>query len=345
MNKIIFISYGEPMASSRYRAEQYYYKMNNNSSKDFFVEYYTIYPKNIKSFFSLPLMFLKKIFSLYKCIKFDIVFLQRNPVNFLSPFYEMFIKYILRKKIIFDFDDSLWVLKGKYDKRVERIISLSDLVIVGNKFLYDYAIKFNNNVHILNTVIDTKKCNSKNRLKNEKIGNRLGICWIGSKSTTDNLNMLEPVFVKIKEKYGGKLDIFIVSDERPGFEFFNEYNYIKWSKETEHSILLKSDIGIMPLADSIINKGKCGFKLIQYGAYELASIATPIGINKEIIREGVNGFLVSSEQGWIYKLSYLIDNPFVLNKMKIKSRKIIEDHYSLDIVFDRFLALIALLLN
>lgn len=344
MKKILFIGYGEPDASSRYRAEQYYNKIKNELSDKFVVDYYRIYPSShiffqkYNMFLLFFIMFYRKLFSLYKCRKFDIIFLQKNTVDILSPFYEVFIKYVLRKKIIFDFDDSIWMLKGKYNKKVEWIIKLSDAVIVGNKFLHDYAIKFNNRIYIINTVIDTDKY--KFNCTREKQKSCINICWIGSKPGNNYITNIEHVFINIKTKYKDKVAFFIVSSERPCFQSFNDYKYLNWSKKVELEILCKSDIGIMPIADSKIARGKCGFKLIQYGSYSLVSVASPIGLNNEIIRNGVNGFLADNEKEWVAKLSFLINNRDVLEKMKRQSRELVISKYSLKATLNNFILII-----
>jgi len=343
MKKVLFIGYGEPDASSRYRAEQYYDKIKNDFPDEFVVDYYKIYPSNIyfqkrSRFLLLTIMFFRKLFSLYKCRKFDIIFLQKNTVDILSPLYEMFIRYILRKKIIFDFDDSIWILKGKYNRKIKWIIKLSDVVIVGNKFLYDYAIRFNSRIYVINTVIDTDKY--KFNGISEKQKDYVNICWLGSKPNNKYLIEIEDVLVAIKAKYKTKINFFIVSNERPKFKLFNDYKYLNWSKAIESKVLSESDIGIMPMTDSEIARGKCGFKLIQYGAYNLVSIASPIGLNNEIIKNSVNGFLVDSEEEWISKLSYLIDNKDVLERMKKRSREMVIFNYSLKANFNHFIDLL-----
>lgn len=342
MKKILFIGYGEPDPCSRYRIQQYYDKLRQQKNSNFILDYFKIYPSNSNitippTALNYPSILFRKFYSLYKCISFDVIFLQRNPVNVTSPYYERFIKYILRKKIIFDFDDALWCMYGGYDPRIKEIIKISDLVIVGNKYLAAYALKYNPRVSILNTIIDVDSHKITNKKTERK---HIDICWIGSKPGNHYLSVFEDIFIKIKNKYKNKINISIVSNEKPAFKKFNEYDYVTWSIEKEKDILKRSDIGLMPLIDNEFTRGKCGFKLIQYGAYGMASIASPVGINQEIIKNGLNGFLANKANDWVSSISYLIDHKPVLAKMKLKSRAIVAKNYSLKTNMEKFVTLI-----
>lgn len=341
MKKVLFIGYGEPEPASRYRVYQFYSEIKKKYSSLLDVEYFRINPQYRT--ISLPPsqidkieIFFRKIYSLYKCLNYEIIFLQRNPVRYLSPYYELFLKNILRKKLIFDFDDALWCMYGSYDKGIEEIIKISDHIIVGNEYLYNFAIKYNNKVTILNTIIDTDKYKANEKIKKTTIN----ICWMGTKPGIEYLLKFEDVFLSIKRNYKDKVNFYIICNSKPKFKKFDQFIYLKWSQKIEDKILNISDIGLMPLIDDEFTKGKCGFKLIQYGAYSIVSVTSPIGINTKIIKEGINGYFAKDAKEWISKINYLIDNKLALVKMKRNSRKIIDNQYSLKVKIKDFVKLL-----
>jgi glycosyltransferase involved in cell wall biosynthesis len=104
---------------------------------------------------------------------------------------------------------------------------------------------------------------------------------------------------------------------------------ISWSEETEVEELNRFDVGIMPLPDTPWERGKCGFKLIQYMACGLPVIASPVGVNKEIVEHGVNGFFARDTEEWIRYLETLKENSDLCNKMGTAGRNKVESEYSL----------------
>ena len=119
----------------------------------------------------------------------------------------------------------------------------------------------------------------------------------------------------------------------------------KWSHEKETILLQDIDIGIMPLSNNRWTKGKCGYKLIQYMASFKPVIASPIGINKEIVKHGENGYLASTFKDWEKYLRILINSKSLRHSMGIKGRKIVEKKYSLDSNRDTYLNIFDELIN
>ena len=115
---------------------------------------------------------------------------------------------------------------------------------------------------------------------------------------------------------------------------------IPWSEEAEVECLSSLDVGIMPLPDELWARGKCGFKLIQYMASGLPVIASPIGVNKEIVDDGVNGFLSVSNEQWIDALEKLYENVEMRAKMGAVGRKLIESKYCTNITGAKIASLI-----
>jgi glycosyltransferase involved in cell wall biosynthesis len=115
---------------------------------------------------------------------------------------------------------------------------------------------------------------------------------------------------------------------------------IKWTKDSEIQDLLNIDIGIMPLFDNEWEKGKCGFKGLQYMALEIPTIMSPVGVNTEIIREGENGFLANTDNEWVDKLSLLIENKELRKKLAKAGRQSIINNYSVEANRGKYLSIL-----
>jgi len=117
-------------------------------------------------------------------------------------------------------------------------------------------------------------------------------------------------------------------------------NNIKWSLDTELAEMSEFDIGIMPLPDDEWAKGKCGLKALQYMAMGIPCVASPVGVNTEIIQDGVNGFLAKDEKEWIEKLSLLIKNSELRQRLGKAGRKTVEERYSVKVWAPRYVEII-----
>jgi glycosyltransferase involved in cell wall biosynthesis len=276
--------------------------------------------------------------------EYDYIFIVREAFMTGSTFFEkQFGKS--RAKIIYDFDDSIWIdvvsennkLLGwlKNADKTSQIIGMADLVMAGNKFLADYAERFNANVVIVPTTIDTDlyvpKYNADKKV--------LSIGWSGSLSTIEHFKYALPALEQLKKKYGNKIDFRVIGDanyKNPDLNIVGQ----AWNFSNEVADLNQFDIGIMPLPDTEWAWGKCGLKALQYMALEIPTVISPVGVNREIISDGVNGFLAASIDEWVGKLSLLIDDSELRIKVGQSGRKTVDDKYSVKSQQARYLELI-----
>ncbi len=167
---------------------------------------------------------------------------------------------------------------------------------------------------------------------------RIVIGWTGTHSTLSYLDLVVPVIQSLEKKLHNQFEFHVIADKNPNFEL-SSLRFIKWSKESEIQDLLKFDIGLMPLTDDLWAKGKCGFKALQYMAIGIPVIASPVGVNKNIIDEGVNGFLCKSLSQWEEKIVQLIKDQELRKRMGDAGRFKIVNNYSLDSNSGNFLSL------
>lgn len=270
--------------------------------------------------------------NLKKINDYDIIFIFREALMTGSiRFEKAFSKS--KAKLIYDFDDAIWIPNvSDANKRLEflkdyskigKIIKLCDMVFAGNQYLANYAVKFNDNVKIIPTTIDTDEYLKQEVIRSEKIC----IGWSGSITTIQHFEYAIPFLREIKEKFGNQVEFKVIGDAN----YVNEELSIKgiaWNKQTEIQDLCSFDIGIMPLPDDEWANGKCGLKGLQYMALEIPTIMSPVGVNTEIICDGVNGFLASNIDEWVEQISLLINDLNLRKSVGIEARKTVVENYS-----------------
>ena len=144
------------------------------------------------------------------------------------------------------------------------------------------------------------------------------------------LNSISNVFSEINRKYLGKINFVTIGAGKlkTKNDIIKNHN---WSLDTEVKLLQSFDIGIMPLFNDDWSKGKGGYKLLQYMSLGIPSIASPVGINCELVQHGVNGYLAKDDKDWIEILSKLIENDLLRKKIGNQARIIAEQNYTFEI--------------
>jgi len=265
-----------------------------------------------------PASFLSRWRLLRRSAKYDTVFLHKKRLN---PFDSFWLRRYANR-VIYDFDDAVIYsdknpdkTSRKRQKSFERTVKLSDMVIAGNSYLANHARAFNQNTKVLATGLDVNSYRQEVAQPND---GKVRLVWIGSKSTFGYLEEIKPAL----EEIGSRCDnvvLRIICDS-----FFDLRNIgvekHRWSLETQVRDLITSDIGLAPLPDNRFTHGKCGFKILQYAAAALPVIASPVGVNAEYVREGINGFLANSFPEWIEKTLLLIKEPHLRKQMGLTGR-------------------------
>lgn len=356
MKKILFICpYPNQLApSQRFRYEQYLNQLSKNGFKleikPFFTpaEYSTIYQSG--KFFArigvISVCYLKRFLILLTINQYDFVFIHREATPAGPPIIEWLIAKVFGKKIIYDFDDAIWTTDKinesfaektiRWRSKVGIICRWSYKVSCGNHYLANYAQKFNNNVVVNPTTIDTDSIHNPAILQ-FKTGHAITIGWTGSHSTLKYLENILPVLKRIESNYPS-VNFLVIADRPPRFDLKNLV-FKKWAQETEIIDLKSADIGIMPLPDDEWAKGKCGFKALQYMALEIPALVTPVGVNSEIVEDGIQGYWCRSEDEWFLRLEKLILDKKEREQMGRKGRERVIQYYSVSSNTSRFLSL------
>lgn len=346
--KILFLTKYDSMgASSRYRFFQFYdfYKENNIeiTTQTFFDDEYIIDlyigKRNIRSILTA---YIKRFFTLFSVKKYDLLVVEKELFPYLPAVFERILK-LMGIKYIVDYDDAIFhqydnsnnkIIKLFLSNKIAKVMKYSSLVVAGNRYLSSYATKAGAKATVVPTVIDLEKYDKV--VASQKDNKEVVIGWIGSPSTSKYLTFLEDVFLELSEKYNIK--VHIIGASVSPFKIFKP-NLIKWSEETEIEEMKKFDIGIMPLLDSPWEKGKCGFKLIQYMGCSLPVVGSSVGVNIEIIDHNKNGFLAKTVEEWKNSLEELIENEDLRKQMGKEGIYKVEQCYSKNAVKSNLLSL------
>ena len=253
----------------------------------------------------------RKLFK--QAAEFDGVFLHKKGLNFLDAFWLR--KY--SKKIIYDFDDAIMYNPKTPDQDslshfipFRRTVGLADTVIAGNSYLADHAKRFNPNIEILPTGLDTNAYKLQPPPENN---GKIRLVWIGSKSTLQYFAEIRPALEEISSRLDNVV-LRIICDDFPDLQNIPIEKRL-WSEDTQVTDLATTDIGLAPLPDNRFTKGKCGFKILQYAAVGLPIVASPVGVNAQYIQQDSNGFLAESASDWVNKICQLIGEPKLRKQM------------------------------
>jgi hypothetical protein len=263
------------------------------------------------------------------CRRHDVVVLQKKTS--LHPL-ELFLIRHANPNLVFDFDDAVMFhelehgkpLRAKSFAKFLRTVKACRAVVAGNEFLAGFARPLCPAVHVLPTPIDTELYRPK---EHRTRGDGVTVGWLGTPGGLGHLEDLAGVFRHVSSKVEG-FRVKIVSSgfiDLPGVEVVKK----RWRLEEEIADLQTFDIGIMPLQDSLWTRGKCGYKILQYMGVALPVIASPVGINTELVRHGETGFLAAGEAAWGEGLLALARDAGMRETMGLAGRAAVVTRYSL----------------
>lgn len=276
--------------------------------------------------------FLRRLLLLFSVPGYDYVFIHREASPIGPPIFEWLISKVLGKKVVYDFDDAIWIpntseankiVAGvKWHHKVGSICRWAYKISCGNAYLRNYAAQFNPNAVVNPTTIDT--VNLHNQVKDQHRTGKLIIGWTGTHSTLKYLHQVVPVLQRLEQELD--LEFRVISNQPPELPL-RSLVFQPWRKETEIADLLTFHVGLMPLEDDPWAKGKCAFKALQYMALGVPAVVSPVGMNTEVVQDGVNGYVCATDAEWETALRRLHDD-HLRQQMGRAARATIEDHYS-----------------
>ena len=274
--------------------------------------------------------------------EYDAIFLAREAA-LIGPAW---IERLLAQKgvpLVYDFDDAVYVPYVsptnrylsylKMPQKTATICRLSSHVVVGNSVLKDYAVRHNANVSIVPTTIDTDKYD---RTCQYAFDDTPVIGWSGSHSSVQYLEPLRPVFAELAKRHRFRLEVIGARFEMAGIDVVSR----PWKAATEVEDLAKIQIGLMPLVDDIWARGKCALKALQYMALGIPTVVSPVGVNREVINDGANGYLASTTEEWVAKLSALLESEELRRRLGGAGKRTVDEEYSSRVHAPRILSIL-----
>jgi len=313
--QIAFLSTRAAKPSFRFRVER-------------MLPYFAARGHRCETFFLAPRLWSR--LPLYRRLgQYDVVFLQKRLLS--RP--ELSILRRSARTLIYDLDDAVMyegngAEDGRRQRRFAAMMRAADLVVCGNQFLADEASRVTDRVTIVPTCIDTEAYHP--RLRRSE-SNRITVGWTGSRSTNSYLNEV----LAILSKLHGPIAVKIISETVADLDFSLlgnvPWTFVPWSPLTEIAEAATFDIGVMPLPDNRFTQGKCGFKALQYMALGIPAVCAPVGVNRDIIHDGVDGFLARTRDEWFQIVARLVKDPFLRETIGHAGRRRVEEAFSLNL--------------
>lgn len=348
MKILVLTKYGRMGASSRVRCHQYLPYLRDKGFQ-FTVapllddRYITeLYAEGRRRSGRVCLAYVHRVWSLLTSRGYAALWIEKELLPWM-PYWVESLLTPLRIPYIVDYDDATFhaydlhpnrVVRSLLGRKIDAVIQQAALVTVGNRYLEERAVRAGaRRVEYVPTAID---------LDRYAVGRRdcssvFTIGWIGTPITVRYVSLIHSALSEVCRRAPSR--VVLVGVDRMNLRGVPT-EVLPWSEESEVASIQSFDVGIMPLPDKPWERGKCGYKLIQYMGCGKAVVASPVGVNLAIVEDGVNGFLASSPDEWVHALSSLRDNPDLRVQMGHEGRRKVEEEYCTQIVAPRLASLL-----
>lgn len=276
--------------------------------------------------------YVRRIAQLFKVKQYDLLWIEKELFPDLPSWIETWLNRLGIRYVV-DYDDAIFhnydlsrnPLRQALAGKIDSVMRSASVVVCGNRYLAERALRSGSRaVEILPTVVDLDRYS----VRSAGAYPVVTIGWIGSPATAKYLALIAPSLKLLAERFPLRLCVVGANPVMEGVEVESR----PWSELTEVPDIQSFDIGIMPLEDSPWERGKCGYKLIQYMACGIPVVGSPVGVNQEIVRHGENGYLASAPDEWVQALSDLIADRARRTRMGGVGRGLVEREYCVQVV-------------
>ena len=314
---------GMDVPSARFRVRQYIQQLDSYGVKvTEFPASLSAYPPQthiVRPFWGIATL-VSRIPSTLKSYSYDLTFLQREMFSTFKT-----LEPLTKRPRVLDVDDAIWMhRRGQF---AAHLASQCEGIICGNSFLAEQFRQWNSHVTMIPTAVDTDAFVPGSPVEEPIIG------WSGTSGGFKYLYGIESALSHVlRELPGSKLRI--VSDSLPSFRQvpLNKVEFIRWSPENEVSAIQGMAVGIMPLADSQWERGKCSFKMLTYMACGIPVVVSPVGMNIEVLSHGRSGLAAKTIDDWVDALSSILQDRKQRIKMGANGRQTVLQKYSVNVL-------------
>ena len=348
MQILVLTRYQRLGSSSRVRFYQYYPYLKSHGveivNAPFFDDEYVrnLYESQAASLKVAVKAYTSRLSILIQKKDFNLIWVEKE----FLPWFPASLEALFRARqvpYVVDYDDAVFhrydlhsskLIRLLLGKKIDRVMQNAALVIAGNEYIAQKALRSGaHRVQILPSVVDV----SQYTVKRHQPGSTFAVGWIGSPVTAPYLGMIHDALRELNRESVLQL-VLVGARNQPFSDVATEM--MPWNEEIELTASQKFDVGVMPLPDGPFERGKCGYKLVQYMAGGLPVVASPVGANLQIVEHEINGFLSASTEDWINNLRSLRDDPQKRNKMGKAGRQKAEQSYNLHVTAPKLLELL-----
>lgn len=340
MKVLLLTKYTRMGASSRLRSLQYLTGLNDAgievTTSSLFDDAYldSLYKQGQRSIVAVLLRYYLRLKVLLTVRRYDLVWVEKEIFPYMPAFAERLLAIAGRPYVV-DYDDAIFhnydlssnpIIRYVLGSKIDKVMRHAACVIAGNEYLADRAREAGaQRIQVIPTVVD----HTRYIVRDLEPGEPLVIGWIGSPSTQKYVLEIKSALEYACLKYGAVLSLIGATPQIAEAFAQIQVDVIAWSEETEAELIRQMDVGIMPLPDGPWEKGKCGYKLIQYMACGVPVVASPVGVNVDIVQKAGCGLLAISEAEWKTSLIQLLESAMLRRQVGDAGRSTVENIYSL----------------
>ena len=339
MKVLLLTRYGRTGVTSRIRFLQYLPYLKSHGidvevapflEDDYVASLY----KGSRSVGAIVAAYWRRVQQLSRSRRYDLLWIEKELLPWIPAIPERVVGcYVV------DYDDAVFhnydlsangLVRFILGKKIRTVMSKARTVVVGNDYLGEYARQAGaRDIQFVPTVVDLDRYPPPKSLQRETFT----IGWIGTPWTARYLPAVAPALKEICAR--GNVRVLLIGSGDVSLGVPVEVR--SWSETTEARDVGDIDVGIMPIPDEPFERGKCGYKLIQYMACGLPAVASPVGANPKIVEEGATGYLASTTSEWVKALDGLRQDPALRLKMGKEARLKVERTYSVQAQVPRIL--------
>ncbi len=328
--KILFLSSGKSVPSSRFRIQPFVKQFNNHGHTCAIAHSFPEKYEHYKWIGFRLSQYLKRGTRAWHWLaayfrEFDIIYVEREIFD--TDQIDMEIKFrSICQRMVLDIDDAVFL---RYPKKFDKLLPMADLVVCGNRFIQDYVRPTNKSSICIPTCIDLDNYTS---TVSHSTTTHPVVGWMGTSGNLNNLQVAATALRTVAKEIPFTLQIVvpdIATLQRLDLQGVS-IDHRKWTAETEIDLLMKMSVGLMPLLQQDNwNQYKCGAKLLQYLAVGVPGIATPVGINADILDRNLSGILATTTDQWTVALRELLNQPATRQQMGEHGRALVCESYSI----------------